>query len=354
MRYLASLLLFSIAAGANAEDLVTRDLPAFTIGLPNGEITKQSPHPGAGALVMLLNSAASLKPLGPNLDEAKLLPQGARQIQVQWNPYSIATDEDRKILIDTVLGALPIKDARVFEEKVISDERRQYVVGNEQFPMALGIVGCGPNFGIAITMAFTTDRAALLAASERIARSVVCKPESSRPQRHELAVRLPKTFGRSQQEGVEMFMSTGGEMLVAGFVPQDMQRHPGMFVQLMTSMLSSVLGIPRDDLSLEVVGSGGKADDPATRTQTAVMRTGGGELDGAYIHLRFCAAQDLSLFSVWYAEEPTLERARVRFGQIGCPGEPTEKIREMPEVFGEACDAGDKVACEMVKEIGKL
>ena len=83
------------------------------------------------------------------------------------------------------------------------------------------------------------------------------------------------------------------------------------------------------------------------------MRTGG-ELDGAYIHLRYCAAQDLSLFSVWYAEEPTLERARVRFSQIGCPGEPTEKVRDMPEVFGEACDAGDKVACEMAKEVGNL
>ena len=32
----------------------------------------------------------------------------------------------------------------------------------------------------------------------------------------------------------------------------------------------------------------------------------------------------LSLFSVWYAEESDLKRAQERFGQIGCPGEPTE------------------------------
>jgi len=349
MRYLACLLLLGIASGANAEDLVTRELHAFSIGLPDGEITKQSPHPGAGALVMMLNSAESLKSLGL-VEAEKLLPQGARQIQVQWNPYTIATAEDRKVLIDTVLGALPIKGARVFDEKVISEERRQFVIGNEQFPMALGVVGCGPNFGIAITMAFTVDREALLAASERITRSVVCKPESVNPPRHELAVRLPKTFGRSQMEGVEMFMSTEGEMLVAGFVPQDMQRHPGMFVQLMSSMLSSLLDIPPDNLSLEVVATGGKAGDPASRTQTAVMHTGG-ELDGAYIYLRYCVDQDLSLFSVWYADEPVLKRARIRFDQIGCPGEATEKIREMPEVFGEACDAGDKVACEMIKEV---
>ena len=353
MRYLTFFLWSAIAAGANAEDLVTRDLPVFTIALPAGEITKQSAHPGAGALVMMLNSPESMKSLGKDLDEALLLPPGARQIQVQWNPYTIATAEDRKVLIDTVLGALPIKGARVFEEKVISDQRRQFVIGNEQFPMALGVVGCGPNFGIAITMAFTTDRATLLAASERIARSVVCKPESANPPRHELAVRLPKTFGRSQLDGVEMYMSTEGEMLVAGFVPQDMQRHPGMFVQLMSSMLSTLLDIPGDRLSIEIVASGGKATDPASRTQTAVMRTGG-ELDGAYIHLRYCAQQDLSLFSVWYAEEPALERARQRFNQIGCPGEATEKIRDMPVVFGEACDAGDKVACEMIKEVEKL
>ena len=356
MRSLSCLMLLAIAvntwaAGATAEDLVKQDLPAFTIDLPGGKITKQSTHPGTGSMTMMLDTPEALKGLAPNLDEAKLMPPAARQIQVQWTPYAIATDEDRKVLIDTVLGALPIPNARVFEEKVISNQRRVYVLGGDLFPMAVGIIDCGPNFGIAVTMAFTQDRQVLSAAGERIAKSVFCKPESAIPQRHEAAVRLPKTFGRNQQEGVEMYMSTEGEMLVVGFIPQDMQRHPGMYAQVMTSMLSSVLGVPRDKLSLKVVDSKGGADDPASRTQTAVMSSEGSELDGAFIHMRYCAAQDISLFSMWYAEEPTLERARVRFGQVGCPGEPTEKVGEMAVVFGDACKAGNELACEMLKQM---
>ena len=350
MRSLSCLLLLVIAS-AHAEDLVKQDLPAFTIDLPGGKITKQSTHPGTGSMTMMLDTPEALKGLAPNLDEAKLMPPAARQIQVQWTPYAIATDEDRKVLIDTVLGALPIPNARVFEEKVISNQRRVYVLGGDLFPMAVGIIDCGPNFGIAITMAFTQDRQVLSAAGERIAKSVFCKPESAVPQRHEAAVRLPKTFGRNQQEGVEMYMSTEGEMLVVGFIPQDMQRHPGMYAQVMTSMLSSVLGIPRDKLSLKVVDSKGGADDPASRTQTAVMSSEGSELDGAFIYMRYCAAQDISLFGMWYAEEPTLERARVRFGQVCCPGEPTEKVGEMAVVFGDACKAGNELACEMLKQV---
>ncbi len=354
MRKFMSLVLLgmsTIAESADTEELARQEFAAFTIDLPKGNITKQGQHPGTGSMTMMLSSPESLKGLGPDLDRAQLLPPAARQIQVQWTPYAIASDEDRKVLIDTVLGALPIPNVRVFEDKVISDQRRLYVLGGDEFPMAVGVIACGPDFGVAITMAFTRDQKALSAAGERIVKSVFCKPESAKPQRHEAAVRLPKTFGRSMQEGVELFMSTEGEMLMVGFIPQDMQRHEDVYNQVMSAMLSSVLGVPRDKLTIKVVGSAGGASDPAARTQTAVLSSQGNDLDGAYIHVRYCSPQDLSLFSMWYAEEPTLDRARVRFGQVGCPGEPTEKVGDVAVVFGDACKAGEELACEMLKQI---
>ena len=353
MKFQPSLvLLFALSAAANGGDLVKRELPVLTIDLPSGEVVKQSTNPQTGALVMKLNNAESAKQLLENGDESKLLPIPARQIQVQWDPYPNSTEEDLKVLVGTVVGALPIPNARVLREIKLGDDRRVYLLGNDQLPISLALVNCGPSLGVNITMAFTVDLETLAAASERIAKSVTCKASTGAPQRPEMAVRLPKNFGRKYSEGVEMYMSTEGEMLVAGFAPQDMLRHKDLFLQVMSSMLSNVLGIASENMKLEVIPAGGAANG-GQRSQLAVVRTKG-EFDGAYVHVRYCAEQDLSLFTLWYAEESELKRAQERFGQLGCPGEPTEPVRDMAQVFEESCKAGNDYSCEMARQVDNL
>ena len=127
-------LLFALSAAANGGDLVKRELPVMTIDLPSGEVVKQSTNPQTGALVMKLNNAESAKQLAENADESKLLPIPARQIQVQWDPYPNSTEEDLKVLVGTVVGALPIPNARVLRE--IQARRRSPCVPVGERPTA--------------------------------------------------------------------------------------------------------------------------------------------------------------------------------------------------------------------------
>ena len=351
MRSFVCLLMLVSAGGAAAADLKVFDLPPFTIALPDGEIKKQTPSGGAGVLVMALGDDDVLKPL-TGKSRAKLLPAAARELQVQWDPSVLVSDDERKMVLTAITSALPIEGARVMREKVLPSGHRIYALGSEKVPIGLAFVNCGTSLGVTITTAFTIDLDVLMNAIEQIASSVVCKAESAMPPRPQVAYRLPKNFGGRHSEGIDTVMSSEGELMIAGVTPQDIQKHPEVLRQLLSSIFSQALGIPGENLTMKKLPSP-ENQAKGVSTQTLVVQTKG-ELDGAQVNVRYCEAQDLSLFVMWYSVDPEIRRAEERFQQVGCPGEPGEPLTELGEMFAAECKSGNEYACAMIKELGNL
>jgi hypothetical protein len=342
------LLLFPIlAAGpAAAAELETRDLAALTIALPAGEVTSEGKLAGAGALTMSLRNEKSLEAFAP-IARNKLLPPAARQVQVQWDAFPLADAAERRMVLNAILSALPLKDPSILREQELTQDRQVYVVGAPEIPVAVGFIDCGSGRGVTITMAFTLDLDALLAGATRVMKSVACKKVTV-DQLPQASVRLPKSFGRMQQDGLDLFMSLEGEVMVTLMTAQDVQRVPGLFVKLMRNIMGPALGVPQDKIRVEAL----KVDAvPGERTETALLRTQG-DLDGAIINIRYCEAQDLSLMVLWYLDGGDQIHAIERIRQVGCPGEPGEPIATMSELFGGECKAGNQMACGIVKEMG--
>jgi len=348
MRSLHCVILLALAGVATAEDLKVFDLPPFTIALPDGEIKKQTPAGGAGVLVMSLGKDDVLKPLTGKSHTSKLLPPAARELQVQWDPSVLTSDDERKMVLNAITTALPIEGASVLREKVLPSGHRIYLLGSESVPIGLAFVDCGTNLGVTLTTAFTRDLDVLMDSVERMASSVVCKEASAMPPRPQVAYRLPKNFGGRHSEGIDTVMSSEGEMMIAGVTPQDIQKHPEILRALLSSIFSQALGVPAEDLTMKNL-----ATPKDENSQTLLVRTKG-ELDGAQVNVRYCEAQDLSLFVMWYSVDPEIRRADERFGQVGCPGEPSEPLTELGEMFAAECKAYNEYACAMIKELGNF
>lgn len=337
---------FFAALPAFAAELEVRDLPALTIALPPGEVTSEGKLAGAGAITMSLKSEKSLEPFGA-LDRARLLPPTVRQVQVQWDAFPLANDEERRMVLNAILAALPMKDPSILREKEVVKDRNLYVVGSAEIPVAVGFIDCGSGRGVTVTMAFTLDLDALMAGAARVMTSVVCKKVSV-DQLPQASVRLPKNFGRMQQEGLDLFMSLEGEVMVTLMTARDVQRVPGLFTKLMQNIMGPALGVPSDKLKVEAL----KIDAvPGMRTETALLRTQG-DLDGSVVNIRYCKAQDLSLMVMWYRDGGSQAEAIERIRQVGCPDEPGQPIATLSELFGGECKGGNAFACGVMKEMG--
>ncbi len=350
MRSFVLVSLLAVSSLAGAAELATRDFPAFTIALPNGEILRESSMSGTGSMGLRLDSLESMRQLVAGVDDARLLPVQARQVQVQWDTYPL-NDEEERMVLESLVKALPLPDARIMRMNTLQRPRRFYVIGGSQLPMGIGIMTCDSGVSVTVTLAFTTDMEQLISAGERLVNSIVCKAITAPLQLPEPALRLPDNFGRKISEGTHMIMSTKGEMLVLGFAPQNLQKHPQLFQNFVTSLLSGFLEIPADKLSLDPIGKDVKEPPHGW---TARLNTDG-EMDGAYINFRYCEKQDLTMFGLWYAEENLgLPQAKLRLGQVGCPGEPSEPMRDLATVFGEACKKGDEFSCAMLEQVDSL
>ncbi len=340
-----------LAGGVAAADLKVVDLPTFTIALPDGEIKKQSPTPGTGVLVMDLGNA-DLASLDGELDAAKLLPPKARQVQVQWDATVVTNDEEIKMMLTALTSALPIKGARVLREKSLPSGLHVYLLGSEDVPIGLALTNCGTQVGLTITTAFTRDLDLLMKSTERIAGTVACKPDAVITPPPQVAYRLPKNFGAKHTDGIDILMSSEGEVMIAGVTPQDVRAFPQLFQQLVSSIFSQSLGVAADSVSIERLPPS-KSQSKEDERHDLVLHTKG-ELDGARVNLRYCKAHDLSLFVVWYSIDPEIKRAEERFGQVGCPGESARPVVELAEMFTAECKTGNDYACEMVKEVGNF
>ena len=348
MRPLHCVLMLTLAGVTAAEDLKVFDLPPFTIALPDGEVMKQTPAGGAGVLVMSLGKDEVLKALTGKSSKSNLLPSAARELQVQWDPGVLTSDEERKMVLTAITRALPIEGASVLREKVLTSGQRIYALGSEAIPIGLAFVNCGTSHGVTITTAFTRDLDVLMDSTERMASSVVCKEASAMPPRPQVAFRLPKNFGGRHSEGIDTVMSSEGEMMIAGVTPQDIQKHPEILRTLLNSIFSQALGIPAENLTMKKL-----VRPKDENSQTLLVQTKG-ELDGAQVNVRYCEAQDLSLFVMWYSVDPKIRRADQRFGQVGCPGEPGEPLPELGEMFTAECKAKNEYACAMLEELDNL
>ena len=343
-----ALVMFSVLIGSSAfaTELVTRDLPALTLALPPGEITSEGKLAGAGALAMSLRRENSLEPFMP-INRDKLLPPAARQVQVQWDAFPLADAAERRMVLNAILAALPLKNPSILREQELTKDRNLYVVGSPEIPVAVGFIDCGSSRGVTITMAFTLDLDALLAGAARVMKSVTCK-KVTMDQLPQASVRLPKNFGRMQQEGIDLFMSLEGEVMVTLMTAHDVQRVPGLFVKLMRNIMGPALGVPEDKLTVEAL----EIDTvPGMRTETALLRTQG-DLDGAIVNIRYCKDLDLSLMVLWYLDGGEQAQAVERIRQVGCPNDPGEPTATMSELFGRECKAGNQMACGIMKEMG--
>lgn len=341
-------MILSVLCGlrAFASDFELRDLPALTVELPPGEITAEGKLAGAGALTMSLKSEKSVAPFGA-IDRAKLLPPSVRQIQVQWDAFPLGNAEERRMVLNALLSALPLKNPSILREQDLSKERQLYVVGSTEIPVAVGFIDCGKSRGVTVTMAFTLDLDALVAGATRVMKSVVCK-EVTADQLPQASARLPKNFGRMRQEGLDLYMSLEGEVMVTVMTAGDVQRVPGLFVKLMRNIMGPALGVAPEKLTVHDL----KVDAvPGVRTETVLLRTQG-ELDGALVNIRYCKAQDLSLMVMWYREGGEQSEAIGRIRQVGCPDEPGEPVAELSELLGGECKSGNEFACGVIKEMG--
>jgi hypothetical protein len=330
-----------------AAELQPRDLPALTVSLPAGEITTEGKLAGAGALSMTLKSDQSLEAFG-KIDRAKLLPPIARQLNVQWDAFPLADPDERRIVLNAILGALPLDKPSILREQEINKDRHVYVVGSPEIPVAVGFIDCGSGRGVNVTMAFTLDLDVLVDATTQVLKSVTCKQVTAE-QLPQAAFRLPKNFGQMKQEGLDLFMSLEGEVMVALFTSRDVQRIPGLFVKIMGGMIGPMLGVPQEKVSLQALEVEAV---PGSRSETALLRTQGGDLDGAIVNVRYCEAQDLSLMVLWYLDGGEQAKALERIRQVGCPGEPSEPVAAMSDLFGGECKAGNQFACAVMKQMG--
>ena len=351
MRSFNFLLLSMLAGGAAAAEFKAVDLPPFTIALPEGDIKKQSPTVGAGVLVMELGDE-DLEALGDKPDASKRLPPGSREIHVQWDPAVMSTDDDFKMMLTAVTRALPIKGARVLREKKLPSGLRVYALGSEEMPLALALTNCGSHVGVTVTMVFTRDIDLLMNAAERITGSVACKPEATLPPAAQVAYRLPKNFGVKHTDGIDILMSSEGEIMIAGVIPQDIREYPDMIRTLLGSIFSQALGLAADGVTMERLPSP-KNLPPGEAPHNLVLHTAG-DLDGARVSIRYCKAQDLSMFIMWYSVEAELQKSEERFDQVGCPGETGQPPPDLAEMFAAECKAGNDFACNMGKEVGNL
>lgn len=334
---------------ARAADLRTLELPALSVSLPEGRIVRQSKLAGTGTLEMSLDDEAALESLAGKLDRTKLMERGARQINVQWDAFPLSSDAERTMVLNAVIKALPIRNAAILREESLSEQRKVYVVGLPEVPIAVSFIDCAEGRGVTVSLAFTRDIDVLVAAAGRVARSVVCKAVTA-AELPKAAYRLPKNFGRRPEPGMDMFMSLEGEVLVSLFAAQDVQRMQGMFVKVLGSMMGGILGIPEDQVSLTALDLKALPDQPSI---TAVMKTSG-DLDGAIVNVRYCEAQELSLIVLWYADGGEQDLAVERIRQVGCPGEPTEPVATMADLFGGECQAGNQFACDVLKNLDSL
>ncbi|HUQ10189.1 MAG TPA: hypothetical protein VM146_07720 [Steroidobacteraceae bacterium] len=327
-------------------ELEMRDLPALSIALPPGEITSEGKLAGAGSLAMSLKNEKSLEAFG-EVDRGRLLPPAARQLNVQWDAFPLASADERRIVLNAILGALPLDKPSILREQELSKDRQVYVVGSRDIPVAVGFIDCGASRGVTVTMAFTLDLDALVGATARVLKSVACKQVTAE-QLPKAAFRLPKNFGRLQQEGLDLFMSLEGEVMVTLFTSRDVQRIPGLFVKIMGGMVGPMLGVPQEKVSLQAL----EVDAvPGWRSETALLRTHG-ELDGAIVNVRYCKTQDLSLMVLWYLDGGDQAKAIERIRQVGCPGEAGEPVASLSELFGGECKGGNQFACGVLKEMG--
>jgi len=144
-----------------------------------------------------------------------------------------------------------------------------------------------------------------------------------------------------------MYMSTDGEVLVLAFINEDVQESPAIFDATMKATLSTVLGLGGKTITFTMQTANPFPDRKARMVQVG----NGGDLDGAFVATLFCPKQNVTLLGLWYATDGTRDRAVERLARTGCPDEPSEPVRSMADVFGEACKAEDVMACAILKEL---
>ena len=182
-----------------------RDCQRSRSDLPRGR-SHQTKHASAdaGALVMKLNNCrvGEISSAGNARRGETAADSGARQIQVQWNPYT-ESHRGRSQDIDRHCSSAHCRSrtrACCEETSDLGDERRavrggERAIADERWRI---VELRSQSLGIERSPWHSPPIARrCAAASERIARSVICK--ASNPAGHndtEMAVSLPKSFGR--------------------------------------------------------------------------------------------------------------------------------------------------------------
>jgi len=337
-----SALLLTACSGSQDGEFSRVSLPGFSIELPRGKVKRTSEAPSAGKHELDLPEPSFMDSLS---QKAVSKPR----MSVEWMAQSYSRQEwDQQMLpIFTQSLAREVPGSRILRQEALSDDRWLHVIGAPGSPVAFGVVRCDAKFSVLVVHGRYRDLERETDEFRRIIRSVTCNVTDENRAHVVAAVRLPEKFGVLQEDQGQVYRSLDGEVMNLNFTSGDIQKDPRTYRNVITSLITTALGIQFEDsqlvsLDTAVQSPGGKtsllrADLPDTPERL-------------YVGSLYCPDRNLTLLSIWAAQARDDALARERQSQVGCPHEESTSHRRFAEILDEACRAGDHVACDLQKE----
>jgi hypothetical protein len=186
---------------------------------------------------------------------------------------------------------------------------------------AIGLVECNANFSVTISYTFHETAAAQAAATERILKSVKCDPATAQLRIPEAALTLPGRFKRVPDASVQLYAAPDGSNLLVTFLPQDMLRRLGNFVQALQMQAMDHFGAELYEDGFQRLESG---EQGLERLQNSLFRIDSGKLAGSYVRVRYCLGPQLTFFAFLRGpggKPPSEGAARELLDTLRCPAE---------------------------------
>jgi len=314
------------------------ELPGFSLLLPNGEVTASSKTPAAGEHKLKLETS-----LVDHLRHDVAINGG---VSVSWGAGSSTHEEWQRDYLPLYVSSLAqsVPGSRILDQGKIDENSWYAVIGTDRAPLAIGVLRCDPSFEVEVSYAHYHSLQPQLRDLKKILRSVRCAVTEKNLAPLIASTRLPAKFGAVSASNPQSYRSLDGEYLGLNFSAGNPASNRKTYLVVVNAVIEHTYNVKVDTSQIqEVALPTGSQSEPAVLLRVDVPPDKG----RIYVGLVYCERDDLSVVSIWSAPEVSDPLALERLGQVDCPGAPSAPSPPFEPMVQAACEAGDKVACEV-------
>jgi hypothetical protein len=184
----------------------------------------------------------------------------------------------------------------------------------------------------------------------RTLRSVKCDLRAEPPRPPELGLALPPGFGRTSQGATTLYYGVKGSVLSVSSTDGAVVGSPKL-VPFLGAMLGSALGARGSDVDLRPAALAHLDPDHMALFEAHNVPSSVPRGSHLFVGALYCEDLDLTYFLIGTGPELTEDRWGPILRKADCHGKSPEEVPSAREVLRGACEGGNAVACETLKQL---